>query len=99
MTKRPLIVFDVNETLLDLDSMAPIFECIFGERLAVRLWFDDLIIYSQALTPSQISALGSAGPNATNAQINAIVPEPSSLLVLLGFGTLMGRRRLRRRGA
>ncbi|HXL71557.1 MAG TPA: haloacid dehalogenase type II [Rhizomicrobium sp.] len=54
MTKRPLIVFDVNETLLDLDSMAPIFERIFGERLAVRLWFDDLIIYSQALTLANV---------------------------------------------
>ena len=54
MTKRPLIVFDVNETLLDLGSMAPIFERIFGERLAVRLWFDDLIIYSQALTLANV---------------------------------------------
>ena len=54
MTKRPLIVFDVNETLLDLDSMAPIFERIFGERLAIRLWFDDLIIYSQALTLANV---------------------------------------------
>jgi hypothetical protein len=62
---------------------------------------DDFRIYSQALTPSQISALGSAGPNATNAQINAVVgvPEPTSLIALLGFGALMGRRRLRRRGA
>src|SRR5580692_10105828 len=54
MTALPLIVFDVNETLLDLDSMAPIFERIFGERLAVRLWFDDLIIYSQALTLANV---------------------------------------------
>ena len=54
MIKRPLIVFDVNETLLDLGSMAPIFERIFGERLAVRLWFDDLIIYSQALTLANV---------------------------------------------
>lgn len=47
---KPLIVFDVNETLLDLDTMVPIFERIFGEKLAMRLWFDNLIIYSQALT-------------------------------------------------
>jgi 2-haloacid dehalogenase len=54
MPGLPLIVFDVNETLLDLDSMAPIFERIFGERLAVRLWFDNLIIYSEALTLAKI---------------------------------------------
>lgn len=50
MEKRPLIVFDVNETLLDLETMTPIFERIFGEKIAMRLWFDNLIMYSEALT-------------------------------------------------
>jgi 2-haloacid dehalogenase len=49
-TKKPLIVFDVNETLLDLDTMNPVFERIFGEKVAMRLWFANLILYSQALT-------------------------------------------------
>jgi 2-haloacid dehalogenase len=48
MTKQ--IVFDVNETLLDLDSMVPVFERIFHDKLAMRLWFDNLIMYSEALT-------------------------------------------------
>jgi 2-haloacid dehalogenase len=47
---RPLIVFDVNETLLDLDTLIPIFERIFGARLAMRIWFANLILYSEALT-------------------------------------------------
>jgi hypothetical protein len=46
MTARPLIVFDVNETLLDLQTMEPIFERIFGERQAMRLWFANFIMYS-----------------------------------------------------
>jgi 2-haloacid dehalogenase len=46
----PLIVFDVNETLLDLQTMEPIFERIFGERQAMRLWFANFIMYSAALT-------------------------------------------------
>ena len=50
MTARPLIVFDVNETLLDLQTMEPIFERIFGEKTAMRLWFANLIMYSAALT-------------------------------------------------
>lgn len=50
MTNLPLIVFDVNETLLDLETMTPIFERIFGARLAMRLWFSNLILYSEALT-------------------------------------------------
>jgi 2-haloacid dehalogenase len=47
---KPLIVFDVNETLLDLETMNPIFERIFGEKAAMRTWFANLILYSEALT-------------------------------------------------
>ena len=50
MTALPLIVFDVNETLLDLGTMEPTFERIFGDRSAMRLWFANLILYSAALT-------------------------------------------------
>jgi len=46
----PLIVFDVNETLLDLETMEPVFERIFGEKSAMRLWFANLVLYSAALT-------------------------------------------------
>jgi 2-haloacid dehalogenase len=49
MTNLPMIVFDVNETLLDLETMTPIFERIFREPLAMRLWFANLILYSEAL--------------------------------------------------
>jgi 2-haloacid dehalogenase len=50
MAELPLIVFDVNETLLDLQTMEPTFERIFGKKHAMRLWFADLILYSAALT-------------------------------------------------
>src|SRR6201995_5500114 len=50
MTALPLIVFDVNETLLDLDTMEPTFQRIFGDRGSMRLWFANLILYSAALT-------------------------------------------------
>jgi 2-haloacid dehalogenase len=50
MSNQPLIVFDVNETLLDLTTMEPIFERIFREKGAMRLWFANLILYSAALT-------------------------------------------------
>jgi len=50
MTTLPLIVFDVNETLLDLTTMEPTFERIFREKGVMRLWFADLILYSEALT-------------------------------------------------
>jgi 2-haloacid dehalogenase len=50
MASLPLIVFDVNETLLDLRRMEPTFERIFGDKSAMRLWFANLILYSAALT-------------------------------------------------
>jgi 2-haloacid dehalogenase len=46
----PLIVFDVNETVLNLETMSPIFERIFDDKAAMRLWFANLILYSAALT-------------------------------------------------
>src|ERR1700676_4329284 len=50
MAVLPLIVFYVNETLLDLETMEPTFERIFGDKSAMRLWFANLIMYSAALT-------------------------------------------------
>jgi 2-haloacid dehalogenase len=50
MTALPALVFDVNETLLDLESVAPVFERIFGEARVMREWFAQLILYSEVLT-------------------------------------------------
>jgi 2-haloacid dehalogenase len=50
MSSLPLIVFDVNETLLDLQTMEPTFERIFGDKKDMRLWFANFIMYSAALT-------------------------------------------------
>jgi 2-haloacid dehalogenase len=52
--ERPVIVFDVNETLLDLDSITPTFDRIFNDPAAMRLWFANLITYSEALTLSNV---------------------------------------------
>lgn len=48
--QRPIIVFDVNETVLDLETLTPTFERIFRDAGAMRLWFAHLITYSEALT-------------------------------------------------
>jgi 2-haloacid dehalogenase len=52
MPALPLIVFDVNETLLDLRTMEPVFERIFGARTDMRFWFANLVMYSLALSVS-----------------------------------------------
>jgi hypothetical protein len=37
MRERPIIVFDVNETLLNLDGLRPTFDRIFNDPAAMRL--------------------------------------------------------------
>ena len=54
MPQRPIIVFDVNETLLDLETIRPVFDRIFNDSAAMRLWFAGLITYSEALTLSGV---------------------------------------------
>lgn len=49
---RPILVFDVNETLLDLAHLQPLFDRLFGDPAAMRDWFAQLVLYSQAMTLS-----------------------------------------------
>jgi 2-haloacid dehalogenase len=47
-----VLVFDVNETLIDIESLAPLFERIFGDSRAMREWFNQLVMYSMTATLS-----------------------------------------------
>ena len=47
-----VLVFDVNETLIDIESMAPLFERVFGDPQAMRDWFNQLVMYSMTATLS-----------------------------------------------
>lgn len=47
-----VLVFDVNETLIDIESVAPLFERVFGDPQAMREWFNQLVMYSMAATLS-----------------------------------------------
>jgi 2-haloacid dehalogenase len=50
--KPSVLIFDVNETLIDLESMSPLFERIFGDKRVLREWFGQLIMYSMTLALS-----------------------------------------------
>src|ERR1700728_240391 len=52
--EQPIIVFDVNESLLDLETLRPTFDRIFNDPAAMRLWFAHLITYSEALTLADV---------------------------------------------
>lgn len=49
-TSPSIIVFDVNETLLDITHLEPVFGRVFGDRLVLREWFAQLVLYSQTMT-------------------------------------------------
>src|SRR5271165_6716415 len=48
-----VLVFDVNETLIDIDSIAPLFGELFGDRRLLREWFGQLGMYSMTATLSE----------------------------------------------
>jgi 2-haloacid dehalogenase len=52
-----ILVFDINETTLDIDYTAPVFERVFGNKAVLREWFAQLVLYSNAISL--------AGPYAT----------------------------------
>ena len=41
-----VLVFDVNETLIDIEALSPLFEQILGDARAVREWYGQLVTYS-----------------------------------------------------
>jgi 2-haloacid dehalogenase len=47
-----VLVFDVNETLIDIESIGPLFQRIFGDPQAMREWFNQLVMYSMTATLS-----------------------------------------------
>ena len=45
-----ILVFDVNETLLDIAALAPRFVQIFGTANVLPEWFSNVVLYSQVTT-------------------------------------------------
>jgi 2-haloacid dehalogenase len=45
-----VLVFDVAETLLDLQALRPLFQRVFGNGAIVDEWFGETILYSEAAT-------------------------------------------------
>ncbi|MSV34346.1 MAG: haloacid dehalogenase type II [Bryobacterales bacterium] len=45
-----VLVFDVNETLLDLRALEPHFARLFGDQAVLLEWFNQVILFSEAVT-------------------------------------------------
>jgi len=50
LTAPAVLVFDVNETLIDIESLAPLFGGLFGDERVLREWFGQLVMYSMTAT-------------------------------------------------
>ncbi len=50
--KIDVLLFDVNETLLDITILEPLFLRLFNNPQVMRNWFAELVLYSQAMTVS-----------------------------------------------
>lgn len=81
----PIIVFDVNETLLDITTLEPLFERVFSDRQVFREWFAQLVLYSQTMTLSGLyTPFGDLGVGALRMvaeihQVNITDPDIAEL--------------------
>ena len=48
--RRPALVFDLNGTLLDISTLRPHFERMFGDGELLEQWFGQVLLYSQTVT-------------------------------------------------
>ncbi|PRY24871.1 2-haloacid dehalogenase [Aliiruegeria haliotis] len=90
MPRETILVFDVNETLLDITTLEPLFARLFGDGDVMREWFAQLILYSQTMTLSgkytPFGALG-AGVLKMVAEIRGVAVDSTDLEEMK---TLMG---------
>ena len=49
-TRRRVLVFDVNETMLDVSALAPQFARVFGRADVLQEWFSNVLLYSNVVT-------------------------------------------------
>jgi 2-haloacid dehalogenase len=87
-----IIVFDVNETLLDLGALEPHFARAFGDALVLREWFSTLLLYSEVATLagpySDFGAIGGAALDMTAASRGTSLSSEDRTRILTGMRTL-----------
>ena len=104
-----IIVFDVNETLLDVGALEPHFARAFGDPLILREWFSTVLLYSEVASLagpySDFGAIGGAALDMTAASRGTSLSSEDRTRILTGMRTLPahpdvrdGLRRLREAG-
>lgn len=73
-----ILVFDVNETLLDVQALQPFFKDHFGDGAVLKEWFSQTLLYSQTAT--------TAGPYADFSKIARLALEMTARIHRVQFG-------------
>jgi 2-haloacid dehalogenase len=89
---RRVIVFDVNETLLDLGALKPQFERVFGDGEVLREWFGQ-VLQSALLTAvagpySDFGKVGRSALEMVAARRDVALTDADARAVLAGMRTL-----------
>jgi 2-haloacid dehalogenase len=87
-----IIVFDVNETLLDVDALRPHFARAFGDPLVLREWFSTVLLYSEVVSLagpySDFGAIGGAALDMTASSRRVSLAEQDRTQILNGMRSL-----------
>jgi 2-haloacid dehalogenase len=82
-----IIVFDVNETLLDVNALEPLFARAFGDGRVLREWFSTVLLYSEVATLAgpyaDFSAIGAAALDMM-ARSRSVMLSPDDRAAILG---------------
>jgi 2-haloacid dehalogenase len=104
-----IIVFDVNETLLDVDALKPHFARAFGDELVLREWFSTVLLYSEVASLagpySDFGAIGGAALDMVATSRGVSLSKDDRTRILTGMRSLPahpdvreGLRRLKEAG-
>ena len=87
-----IIVFDVNETLLDVDALRRHFARAFGDELVLREWFSTVLLYSEVASLagpySDFGAIGGAALDMTAASRRVSLSADDRTQILTGMRSL-----------
>ncbi len=87
-----IIVFDVNETLLDVDALKPHFVRAFDDELVLREWFSTVLLYSEVASLagpySDFGAIGGAALDMTATSRGVSLSTDDRTRILTGMPSL-----------
>lgn len=87
-----VVVFDVNDTLLDLTALDPLFERDLGSAMLRKMWFGEMLVTAMTLNHigryESFSDIGRACLATTAARAGVRLPSSATEEILQGMRTL-----------